>query len=259
LALTSIAILAFYSLSHAARVNNGAGVQGEYGKMALGFEYDSDSERDMNFDGGTEFDGDATVPFLAAGDSIIGGSFESSRIMLRGSVGLSDWVDVFIHLGFADADFSYQRIEGGAPEAISFSGDSDLAYGLGLKAAIANVEGYQVYSNLQLFQSEVDGAYTEDGVLLGTAEATIQEIQLAFFAAKTFDMWTPYGGLKFSELMVEIDRSILGTTFHEEHKVDDNIGLFVGTDVVLKPGLSANIELRFVDESALSLGLNWMF
>ncbi|MFQ5580893.1 MAG: hypothetical protein ACE5FZ_09795 [Nitrospiria bacterium] len=259
LPFTLIAILAFYSMSHAARVNNGAGLQGAYGKMALGVEYDSDSERDTEFDGGTEFDGDATVPFLAPGDRIVGGSLESSRIMLRGSVGLADWMDVFIHLGFADADFSYQLIEAGVPEVISFSGDSDLAYGLGLKAAIANVEGYQIYSNLQLFQSEVDGAYTEDGVLLGTAEATVQEIQLALYAAKTFDMWTPYGGLKFSELAVEIDRSIPGTTFHEEHKVDDNIGLFVGTDVVLKPGLSANIEFRFVDESALSLGLSWVF
>ncbi len=259
LTLTIITILAFHSMSHAARVNNGAGVQGEYGKMSLGFEYDSESERDMQFDSGIILEGGGTEPFLALGNSITGGSFESSRIMLRGSFGLTDWMDAFVQLGFADADFSYQVIELGVPEAISFSGDSDLAYGLGLKAAIANVEGYQVYSNLHLFQSEVEGAYTEDGVLLGTAEATVQEVQLALFAAKTFDMWTPYGGLKFSELNVEIDRSLLADTFHEEHKADGNIGLFVGTDVVLKPGLSANIEFRFVDESALSLGLNWTF
>ncbi|MEO2054556.1 MAG: hypothetical protein ABGX83_04520 [Nitrospira sp.] len=209
--------------------------------------------------------GGGTEPFLAPGNMITSGNFESSRIMLRGSVGVTEWIDVFLQLGFADADFSYQLIEPAGVEIISFSGDSGLGYGLGLKAAIANVEGYQIYSSFQLFQMEVDGAYAENGLVNSGAssEATVQEIQLAFFAAKTFDMWTPYGGLKFSELNVEIETTVLvlglPETSIEEHKADGNIGLFVGTDVVLKPGLSANIEFRFVDESALSLGLNWLF
>ena len=46
---------------------------------------------------------------------------------------------------------------------------------------------------------------------------------------------------------------------HEKHTLDANVGIFVGTDVVLVPGMSANIEFRFVDEEALSPGLNWAF
>lgn len=260
-----VSVLGVYSMSHAAKVNNGAGVQGAPGKIAFGLEYDSISDRDMAFDSGFIAEGGAIEPFLAPGNSITGSGFESTRVLLKGSIGIAPWIDLFIKLGFADAELTYQLNEAvGPPETIKFDGDTDLAYGFGAKAVIGTIKGYQVYSDLQLLLSEVDGAYSENGIVEpGAAEAKIQEIQLAFFVARTLGMWTPYGGLKFSESKVEIDRSIPvpgGTENpHEEHKIDSNVGIFVGTDVVLVPGISANIEARFIDESALSLGLNWAF
>jgi hypothetical protein len=273
LPFTLIAILAFYSLSHAGKVNNGAGVQGAFGKMLFGVEYDTISSQDMKFNGGLSIAPGEVALFPEPPDlpgdpatTISGGRFEATHTLLSGSIGLASWVDLLLKLGFTNSELTYQINDPVAgAEEVAFDGDLGLAYGIGLKAAVGDLYGYQLYSSLQLFFSDVDGNYRAPGHGAETTKARFEETQVSFFAAKDVGFWTPYGGLKFSKSTLEIDRSTPavpppgGVNTHEEHESDGNIGLFIGTDVVVVPGVNANIEFRFVDESALSLGLSWVF
>jgi len=291
--VTSIvfSILSLHTTTYAASVGNTAKTLGSAGRFSLGLEVEK-TERDLDFDGGSFTDTiNGTVtdsgPFLDPGESISDAEFESTRIFLKGTIGAASWLDFFVKLGTADADADFTIKETGFPDAkLAFEGDNDLAYGVGAKAELGNVSGWHILANAQYLMYQVDGDVSVNGIDIASAIATavssgflnsgsydaemkINELQLALYAAQTFGIWTPYGGLKYSNLEVEFEDKTTtvfsGTTdlnvdtSKADFEAADNVGILIGTDVEITPRLTANIELRFIDETAGTLGVNWHF
>lgn len=279
-------ILSIYSIAHSATIGNIAGTHGASGRYSLGIEYDSVFDRDMAFDGGNAarevlF---ATNPefFPEPGEGIADIEAKSNRVLLRGAVGLMSWLEFFVKLGVADAELNYTiKSPVKADQKVKYDGSFGFAYGAGLKARIVNWGRWAIISDFQFLRYEVEGDYKIDGVdfagLLSTSltsarsrsEATVQEIQLAIYIAGTIGILTPYGGLKISDPAMKIDNKATGidlTLFstasqlqHEEHESADNVGVFLGTGLEMDGPWTANIEIRFIDETAVSIGLNRHF
>jgi len=284
-----LSVWGFYTVGYAATVGNTAKVLGSPGGFSLGLEVDK-TERDLDFDGGSGTETtDGTVsdsgPFLDPGESISDAEFESTRFFLKGTVGVASWLDLFVKLGMADADLDFTIKEPGfADVKVVFDGDNDFAYGAGAKAELGHWSGWRILADAQYLMYKVDGDVSSDGIdiaslaalLVSTgasdsasyhAEAAVNELQLALYVAQTFGIWTPYGGVKYSNLEFEFKDNFTdvsgGTTVVETSNADfeasDNVGIFIGTEVEIIPKLTANLELRLIDETAGTLGLNWRF
>ena len=61
-------------------------------------------------------------------------------------------------------------------------------------------------------------------------------------------------GVKYSDSDGEGRAATRGITIIENLDADDNFGVFVGADIILIDSISVNVEGRFVDEEALSVG-----
>ncbi len=182
------------------------------GSFLVGAEIDF-WEKDMDFDAGGVVE------------------VEGTKILVKGTYGISDKVDVFGKIGMADAEVG------------GFDSDMDIAFGLGGKV--------NVYEKGQIKAGVVAQILLWSGDDAGV-DIDITEFDLAFGGRyevnKDFDC---YGGLMFA--MVEGD--IAGFDFDE----DDPIGLFLGGEFTITPQARAGVELRLMSETSLTLMANFAF
>ncbi len=285
-------VLSLPSMGWAATVGNIAETQGAAGKFSLGVEYDGVTNRDLKWKSGTmsitsggvtESD---TIP--SAGGSIVDMEAESNRVFLKGTVGVHPNVDIFVKLGMADADWKLTEKSPGEPDSKSeFDGDWDLAYGIGAKAKIFQTPGgLRIMADAQYLRYEVDGKLKIDGkeidqdflaglqevdpsaTFSSTKKTKIQEWQVALYANKTIGNFSPYGGVKYSDFKADLELNgsgqVLGEPFSMKidgkSEADKNFGVFLGTDIYVIPNkFSVNIEGRFIDETAFTIGANYKF
>lgn len=88
-----------------------------------------------------------------------------------------------------------------------------------------------------------------------TGKATVQEWQIAPYIAKKLGNFIPYVGVKYSDQRINYKVEDLKLKI----KAADNFGLFLGTDYKIGKNFSLNIEGRFIDETAMSLGATYRF
>ena len=281
--------VALPSIGRAATVGNIAETQGAPSKFSLGLEYDKISNRDLEFTSGSITGNIGGVPFTepipSLGDSIKDVEAESNRIFLKGTLGFHSHIDLFVKLGIADAKWESKYVSPGSPDQKDeFDGDYGFAWGVGAKLLFfQSPGGLRILGDTQYIEYEVEGDYKTDGVDLAQALAPatyesktkVKEWQVALYVNKTFGPFSPYLGIKYSDLRgknetdvsgyIDIDDDgILDTPYSfkasQKAKADDNIGAFVGTDIyVISNQLSVNIEGRFLDETAGTVGVNWKF
>lgn len=254
-----LSFMSFATVGLAGTVGNIAETQGGLGKFSLGVEYDGVFDRDLDLD--------SIMPPLGPGESIKDAEFESNRIFAKGTLGLHPNLDIFVKFGAADADGEFKFVDPSASTKFEFDGDWDFAWGIGAKAKLfQSPSGIRLMADIQYLWYEVDGDIKVNGIDLAItgpydAETEIQEWQVALYVNKTIGMFSPYAGVKYSDMDVEtdIDSQSFGK-LEIDFEADDNFGIFLGTDFYAIPNiLSFNIEGRFVDEIALSVGLNWRF
>lgn len=276
-------ILSVSSIGRAATIGNIPEMQGGSGRYSLGIEYDSLANRDMTFDSGSAssmaFLVTTPSPFPDSGSLISGTETKSKRILLRGAVNLMSRLDFYVKLGIADAELGYTiKSPAQADRQVKFDGSLDFAYGTGFKARMASWGGWTVISDLQFLRYEVEGDYTVDGKDFAElfpgrlipersrSEAEVQELQLAVYLTGKIGMMTPYAGFKISDLTIDIDNEASGKEFislspatesrRESHESADQVGVFLGTGLEMNGPWTANIEIRFIDETAVSVGIN---
>lgn len=246
---TIIAVAAFVmgitASAYGATVGNKADVLGGAGNFALGLDLDMVTDRDLEYDTGTP------------AQNVTDASFESNRYALKGTVGVGAMVDVLLKIGMADAESEHT-----AGGNYTIDGDNDVLWGLGVKARLwTSPGGMKILADAQYLNYEMDadckvgGANCASPFNYDTSEIT--EWQVAAYVNQTMGNWSPYGGIKYSDVKVEHS----GPGGSIEFNADDVVGLFVGTDIMVpaNPNLSFNIEGRFIDETAFSLGATWMF
>ena len=284
--------LSLPSIGWAATVGNIAETQGALGKFSLGLEYDGIFNRDMDWKSGSETETflgvTHTEPVPYPGGTIKDIEIDSNRIFLKGTLGLHPNVDMFVKLGMASANWEAMTKEPGYPdEKLEFEDDWNFAWGIGVKAKIFETPGgvrfmadaqylsYKVDGDVKVDGKDVDQNMLEEYQLLdpmatfsSDSEIEIKEWQVALYVNQTFGNFSPYAGIKYSDfetdLEINVNGQLLGNPYSMKWKGDaeaeDNFGIFLGTDIYIIPNqLSVNIEARFIDETAGTIGMNYRF
>ena len=79
--------------------------------------------------------------------------------------------------------------------------------------------------------------------------------QVAAEVSLQWNQFVPYLGVKYSDLDATTKATISGTEYSDSDiERDSNFGVFLGTDVIIADSVALNVEGRFIDEEALSLG-----
>jgi hypothetical protein len=91
----------------------------------------------------------------------------------------------------------------------------------------------------------------------GVANVTMKldEWQAAGEVSVQIGRFVPYCGIKYSDFNADVKVTVLGTTYDDDSiRPENKLGFFVGADIIMFESLSFNVEGRFIDETALSLG-----
>jgi hypothetical protein len=245
------------------------------------------------FDDGSTLDYNDPLPYPGNGYSnaeVTG----SNRTFVKGTVGLGSRFDVFVRLGVAHCDTAWLALRREPlfdDQQTEWSGDTGFAWGGGAKACLSGCggTGVRILADAQYLSYELDATGMVNGLdwaefdeqlltdVIGAdsadtsydAELEASEWQAAFYVAWSKGIWTPYGGAKYSDMKVEheidyitdtvwggVPETWIGTV-REDFEADNNLGAFVGVALELGNGVSFNAEGRFIDETAISLGLSW--
>jgi opacity protein-like surface antigen len=86
-----------------------------------------------------------------------------------------------------------------------------------------------------------------------------QEWQVALALSYQIEQIIPYVGVKYSDVRTELKEKVTGDAYKVKLKAKNNVGIFVGGDIAVNDSFTANIEGRFIDETALSLGATVRF
>lgn len=221
-----------------------------------------------------------------------------SRPMIKLSYGVLDNLDLFVRLGEANFKHKIkgEQVDTGTfDEPISgnsgtysgvienrgtFTGKSAFVWGLGAKGVYPLKNDWSLGMQAQylrhrnsikckMTQKETGTFTVTAGPDIGdtasyesaeeemnwTAKTTVQEWQIAPYIAKKMGNFIPYFGVKYSDLRGQYKEEDMKIKF----KADDNFGVFLGTDYKIGKNFSLNIEGRFIDETAMSVGCTYKF
>jgi hypothetical protein len=278
--------VAFVSLpltGGAATVGNIAASQGGGGgKASVGVEYDGVFERELNFNTGERTRNDNGVvtkaPFPSVGESIDDLKMESNRVLVKGTLGFHKDIDLdlFIKLGVADLIWKGSHVTATGTQDLKFDGNADFAWGGGAKFGFYQFSnGLKIMGDIQYLTYTVDGTYSINGIDRATFETPasyetktrIEEWQGALYVQQFFGSVGPYLGAKYSDLILRNETTVTGRTtvpytYYEilKAKAKNNVGAFLGADFNIKENhLSLNVEVRLIDETSGSIGLNYKF
>lgn len=201
------------------------------------------------------------------------GDFEMQAVMARIGLSMLDRYNLYVDFGEAtDMELDYTIL--GEKHAIKY--DSGDIIGVGLSALIyrwdndievgANVSYRQV--DLNIDSLSIDGVSYTSANLTSVTNTDYQEVQGAVELAWKTDNFIPYIGLKYSDVELGSDYTIAPQQYSDSKGKgsDRSIGAFVGLTITpsieatpQSEQLSINIEGRFIDEEALSIGIAYKF
>jgi len=174
-------------------------------------------------------------------------------------------------LGAAEA--KKQNFKVGAYE-VEWKTDYDFVWAVGGTALIYSTQPGQLGEGVLSFG--VDGRYRQshlsvDAVKLnginydhGSSSLTnskyeLGEWQIAGELAYQYKQIIPYFGVKYSDASGEAEATINSRKYKNDFEGKDNVGIFAGGDIAINDSFTANIEGRFLDETALSIAANFRF
>ena len=130
--------------------------------------------------------------------------------------------------------------------------------GMGNGTLRIGVDGKYRQSHLKVDNISVNG--TEQAASAVTqSKYELEQWQVALAVSYQIDQIIPYVGVKYSDATGEAVTTVSGTKYKNDFENKDNVGIFVGGDILLNDSFTANIEGRFIDETALSLGATLRF
>lgn len=147
---------------------------------------------------------------------------------------------------------------------------NDLAWGIGATAILYETKLEQFGSPILRFG--VDGRYRSseldvDKVVIDGTEYKIpsgsvtgmsleyKDWQIAGEVSSQWGRFIPYVGVKYSDMDAKASITVSGTTYtDDDFELKHKVGAFVGTDILVLDSVSLNVEGRFINEEALTLG-----
>lgn len=293
--LILVALFSFLKISFAAGIN-GAQTHGK-NKVSIGLEQEFVFDRNLERDPWS-YSRVWYVPAAPVTGRLI---FEFNptaseinklyRTLLKLSYGLLDNLDIYVKLGTSDTQIrqNYDGLVVGIPWGGGMNYRTEgpnFVYGGGLKATYDLAKGWFVGCDAQYLTSKSDyylsniahvqipGLVPLDSVESYRGELVFQEWHIAPYLAKKIGKFSPYLGLRYSDLhitdqprsglyssLVSVPLGLVGGLYREEDtyyktklKAEDNLGIFFGTDYKITKNLSLNVEAHLLDEYALKFG-----
>jgi hypothetical protein len=178
----------------------------------------------------------------------------------------ADRAMVYGLLGGANSEWKY-RDEG---SDVKIKTKTDFAWGVGA-TVILYEKDLEIFDNTKL-RFGVDGRYRQskldvdkviiDGVThkvpsgdVSSLELEYQDWQVAGAVSFQGKLITPYVGVKYSDMKAKGKATVAGVTYESDStRARKKFGVFVGGDIVMLDFVSLNVEGRFIDEEALTLG-----
>jgi len=91
-------------------------------------------------------------------------------------------------------------------------------------------------------------AYSNYNSVENGGKGTVSEWHIAPFVSKSLGNFIYYAGFKYSDFRLKSDEETLTLSAR------DNVGAFLGADIKISKSFSLNIEGRFIDETAVTMG-----
>lgn len=203
------------------------------------------------------------------------GRFEMNAYAARIGLSVIDRFNFYVDLGTAN-DMEFQFSDRG--DAIRVRYEDEFMWGVGVNALIYRWDnGLEVGAGVSYRKADMN---FEDATVAGTefkrnsgsvnsvTDGEMEEMQIAAELAWRTDYFSPYVGLKYSDIDIDAKFTAIG----QEHKAqgvssDQTIGVFVGLTITPKldvfgdksDRIAINIEGRFIDEEAVSVGASYKF
>jgi hypothetical protein len=169
-------------------------------------------------------------------------------------------------LGGAEAKKQQYKINS---NKVKWDTDYDFVWGAGGTAMLYETKLDGMGSGI--LRIGVDGNYRQshlevdkvklDDVELKTSDARVtqskyelEQWQIALAVSYQMDTIIPYVGVKYSDATGEAVAKIDGTSYKLDFENEDNVGIFVGGDILVNDMFTVNVEGRFIDETALTVG-----
>lgn len=175
--------------------------------------------------------------------------------------------DIYALLGtVSDAEIT----EKSGSDTYKYFFDDDFAWGLGITALIYEFDnGLRIgadgkYRSAEVDLTEIDVNGTRYGIAdISNIAGDFEEWQVALGITREFGesvRFSPYAGVKYSDVEVQAKGTISGTTYETDNvNSKDTVGVFAGTEITFTDNLSVYAEGRFIDEQAVAVGLSYGF
>jgi len=180
------------------------------------------------------------------------------RSMVKANYGLLDPADVYLKLGVSSFK---QRVKDsyGNGHINIYDSQSGLAYAIGVKYIFPwTTYGWLLGVDTQYLRQSNDWKTKADFQGEGD-KAYLYEWQIACLLGRKLGNFTPYLGVKYSDLRVKTRWAGVDEGKWEKYKAKDHWGVILGTDYKLSKSWALNFETRFIDETAISFGGTYRF
>ena len=200
------------------------------------------------------------------------GEFEMSALLARIGVSVLDRFNVYIDVGQAQ-DMQYKYVILGESYTADF--DDETILGIGANALIYRWDnGLEVgagasyrQADMSLEQVTIDSNVYQKSALTLIQNGEFEETQVAIEVAYKTDYFAPYLGVKYSDVEVDSKFTVGGAERDASGKSSQKvIGAFAGLTIMpvldgveKSENVTINIEGRFMDEEAISVGISYQF
>ena len=188
------------------------------------------------------------------------GNFEASVYAARLGLNITEKFNIYVDLGQAQDMEISAMIKG---ETIKYDFDDDFLWGIGGNALI-----YRWDNGLEVgVKADVDSQQYDRVDLTNVKDGEYSDWHLACELAWKTEYLIPYVGVRYSDIEVDGYFEEGGEAKDASGKnSSENVGAFVGLTITPKvegspksEQISINVEGRFIDEEAFSVGVNYRF
>jgi len=216
---------------------------------------------DNNFKLGAMFDFVSERELDVTGESV---ELEANFYTAKLAYTFADRLDVYVLLGMIDEAEVDEKV---GSDSYKYFFDEDFSWGIGATFLVHEFEnGIKLGADAKYRVAEADlTALDINGTKYEISDITdvqgdYDEWQIALGIAKQLGKFVPYAGVKYSDVELQAKGTIAGTTYETNNvNSEEVIGVFVGISFLPKDNFSINLEGRFIDETAFSLGCNYRF
>lgn len=210
--------------------------------------------------------GEALIDIVFGRDfDLSGDNAEVEAIWYLGKIGITlvEKIDIYGLLGTADL-----KVKSWTASDYDLESDYSLAWGGGTTLLLYETEEYgdgilrvSLNGNYRQYDPSIEKVKKGGADLSGITEKELEyrEWGAGLGLSYTLDQLTPYVGVKYSDIECKLKLTEPAGSSSKTANSEDVIGVFVGVDYLFAENIALNLEGRFVDETALNVGLKINF